>query len=58
MCLVVSESFEVSDMAAVFTSGLKVIISEPFFFFLDELSKAEYKPESHELHDPSERLHA
>lgn len=33
VCLVGLESFEVSDMAAVFTSGLKVNISELFFFF-------------------------
>lgn len=42
-------------MAAVFTSGLKVNIRA---FFLEELSNTEYKPESHELHDLSERLHA
>lgn len=55
VCLVGPESFEVSDMAAVFTSGLKVNISE---LLLDELPNSEYKPEYPELHELSERLRA
>lgn len=38
------ESTEVPDMAAVFTSGLKVNISELLFLFLDELQYSECNP--------------
>lgn len=55
VCLVGPESFEVSDMAAVFTSRLKVNISE---LLLDELPNSGYNPEHPELHELSERLRA
>lgn len=44
-CRVASESLEVSDMAVVFTSRLKVTVSEPF---LAELQYTEYT--EHRIH--------